>query len=129
LSGLGGEINARAIIGGDATETAISAASILAKTARDHYMNQMHALYPEYAFASHKGYATPLHRHMLAKHGPCPLHRRSFAPVSAFFDTGVDWNASDVIDELAFDPELESALELESSAHTESAPAFRESPR
>ena len=92
-------------------------------------MNQMHALYPEYAFASHKGYATPLHRHMLAKHGPCPLHRRSFAPVSAFFDTGVDWNASEVIDELAFDPELESALELESSAHTESAPEFKESPR
>jgi ribonuclease HII len=86
LSGLGGEISARAIIGGDATETAISAASILAKTARDHYMNQMHALYPEYAFASHKGYATPLHRHMLAQHGPCPLHRRSFAPVGAFFE-------------------------------------------
>src|SRR5450755_1198617 len=90
LSGLGGEINARAIVGGDATETAISAASILAKTARDHYMNQMHALYPEYAFASHKGYATQLHRHMLAKHGPCPLHRRSFALVGAFFQTGVE---------------------------------------
>ncbi len=127
LSGLGGEINARAIVGGDATETAISAASILAKTARDHYMNQMHALYPEYAFASHKGYATPLHRRMLAKHGPCPLHRRSFAPVGAFFDTGVDFNASELTDETAaheleFDPELEAALELESSAHTESAP-------
>ncbi len=129
LSGLGGAINARAIVGGDATETAISAASILAKTARDHYMNQMHALYPEYAFASHKGYATPLHRLMLAKHGPCPLHRRSFAPVGAFFDTGVDWNASEVADEkaaheLESDPELEAALELESSVHTESAPEF-----
>jgi ribonuclease HII len=90
-------------------------------------MNQMHALYPEYAFASHKGYATPLHRLMLAKHGPCPLHRRSFAPVGAFFDTGVDWNASEAAcekaaQELEFDPELEAALELESSAHTESAP-------
>jgi ribonuclease HII len=109
LSGLGGQINARAIVGGDATETAISAASILAKTARDHYMNQMHALYPEYAFASHKGYATPLHRHMLAKHGPCPLHRRSFAPVGAFFGTVVDWNASEATQEFDFDPELESA--------------------
>jgi len=117
LTGLGGEINARAIIGGDATETAISAASILAKTARDHYMNQMHALYPEYAFASHKGYATALHRHMLAKHGPCPLHRRSFAPVGAFFGTAVDWE-DEVTREFEFDPELESAQELESSART-----------
>jgi ribonuclease HII len=117
LSGLGGEVIARAIIGGDATETAISAASILAKTARDHYMNQMHALYPEYAFASHKGYATQLHRHMLAKHGPCPLHRRSFAPVGAFF--GVDDLNDEVTQEFNFDPELESTQEpvaLESSA-------------
>jgi ribonuclease HII len=82
LTGLGGELRARAIIGGDATEAAISAASILAKTARDHYMNQMHALYPHYDFASHKGYATAFHRRMLAAHGPCPLHRRSFAPVA-----------------------------------------------
>jgi ribonuclease HII len=115
LSGLGGEINARAIIGGDATETAISAASILAKTARDHYMNQMHAIYPEYAFASHKGYATALHRHLLAKHGPCPLHRRSFAPVAEFFGTVVDWS-DELTHEFEFDPELESAQELESSA-------------
>ena len=127
LSGLGGELNARAIVGGDATERAISAASILAKTARDHYMNQMHALYPEYAFASHKGYATPLHREMLAKHGPCPIHRRSFAPVGMFFDSGAEWSASEVsyaevAHELELDPQIESALELESSAHTESAP-------
>jgi ribonuclease HII len=119
LSGLGGEISARAIIGGDATERAISAASILAKTARDHYMNQMHALYPEYAFASHKGYATRLHRDMLAKHGPCPLHRRSFAPVGALFGAADELNASEVTQEFDFDGELESAQEplaLESSA-------------
>jgi ribonuclease HII len=128
LSGLGGEIEARAIVGGDATESAISAASILAKTARDHYMNQMHALYPEYAFASHKGYATPLHRHMLAKHGPCPLHRRSFAPVGAFFDSGLDWN-EELADELELDPEVESALELESSPHAGFVPEFKEAPR
>jgi ribonuclease HII len=79
LGGLGRDLTARAIIGGDATEAAISAASILAKTARDHYMYQMHALYPEYDFARHKGYATALHRRLLAQHGPCPLHRRSFA--------------------------------------------------
>jgi ribonuclease HII len=87
LGGLGGDLRARAIIGGDATEAAISAASILAKTARDHYMNQMHAVYPEYAFARHKGYATALHRRLLAQHGPCPLHRRSFAPVATLLET------------------------------------------
>ncbi len=81
LTGLGGEFRAHAIIGGDATEAAISAASILAKTARDRYMNQIHAEYPLYGFARHKGYATALHLAMLAAHGPCPLHRRSFAPV------------------------------------------------
>jgi len=82
LGGLGGPVHARAIIGGDATEAAISAASILAKTARDNYMNQMHTIYPAYAFSTHKGYATALHRRLLAEHGPCPLHRRSFAPVA-----------------------------------------------
>jgi ribonuclease HII len=81
LSGLGKALTARAIIGGDARHAAISAASILAKTARDHYMNQMHAVYPEYCFSDHKGYATEHHRRLLAQHGPCPLHRRSFEPV------------------------------------------------
>jgi ribonuclease HII len=81
LQGLGKVLTARAIIGGDATEPAISAASILAKTARDNYMNQMDTIYPEYAFASHKGYATADHQRLLALHGPCPLHRRSFEPV------------------------------------------------
>jgi ribonuclease HII len=81
LAGLGEGLSARAIVGGDATEAAISAASILAKTARDSYMNQMDAVYPAYEFASHKGYATAAHLRLLALHGPCPLHRRSFAPV------------------------------------------------
>jgi len=81
LEGLGNVLVARAIIGGDATEPAISAASILAKTARDQYMDQMDTVYPQYAFATHKGYATERHRALLAEHGPCPLHRRSFAPV------------------------------------------------
>jgi ribonuclease HII len=81
LGGFGVRVTARAIVGGDATEPAISAASILAKTVRDEYMNHMDTLYPAYSFASHKGYATPLHQRLLEMHGPCPLHRRSFAPV------------------------------------------------
>ena len=81
LGGLGKALTARAIIRGDATEPAISAASILAKTARDAYMNHMDTIYPEYSFATHKGYATPEHQRRLALHGPCPLHRRSFEPV------------------------------------------------
>jgi ribonuclease HII len=81
LHGLGKELTARAIIEGDVSQPAISAASILAKTARDEYMNQMHTIYPEYCFSDNKGYATPEHQRLLALHGPCPLHRRSFEPV------------------------------------------------
>jgi ribonuclease HII len=81
LRGLGRTLTARAIIDGDASEPAISAASILAKTARDRYMDQMHTVYPQYCFSDHKGYGTPDHQRLLAEHGPCPLHRRSFEPV------------------------------------------------
>jgi len=81
LDGLGDALVARAIVGGDATEAAISAASILAKTARDRYMDEMHEIYPQYGFSSHKGYPTAMHRRRLMDHGPCPLHRRSFGPV------------------------------------------------
>jgi len=81
LGGLGRDVTARAIVGGDASEPAISAASILAKTARDSYMDQMDALYPAYSFATHKGYGTPDHQRRLELHGPCPLHRLSFAPL------------------------------------------------
>ena len=81
LGGLGRTVTARAIIRGDATEPAISAASILAKTARDSYMNHMDTVYPAYCFASHNGYGTPNHQRLLELHGPCPLHRRSFAPL------------------------------------------------
>jgi len=95
LEGLGVAVGARAIVGGDASEPAISAASILAKTARDQYMDQMDTVYPQYAFASHKGYATPEHRRRLAQHGPCRLHRRSFAPVMTLLsddDAGDEWD-------------------------------------
>jgi ribonuclease HII len=72
---------ARAIVRGDATEPAISAASILAKVARDRILCEYDARWPGYGFAQHKGYPTPSHREALHRLGPCPQHRRSFAPV------------------------------------------------
>ena len=71
----------RAIIGGDRRRNAISAASILAKTARDAEMCRLHERYPQYGFAEHKGYSTPEHLAMLERFGPCEIHRRSFEPV------------------------------------------------
>jgi ribonuclease HII len=76
----------RAIIGGDATRTAISAASILAKVTRDTLMERLDAHYPGFNFSSHKGYGTPEHLAALEVHKPCPLHRRSFAPVADCLD-------------------------------------------
>jgi ribonuclease HII len=72
---------AEAIIGGDAIEPAIMAASILAKVARDRAMRALHLEYPQYGFDLHKGYPSPAHLAALSAHGPCPQHRRSFAPV------------------------------------------------
>lgn len=72
---------ARTIVGGDASEAAISAASILAKTARDRLMRELDAVHPVYGFARHKGYATPEHLAALEQFGPCPAHRAGFAPV------------------------------------------------
>jgi len=71
----------RAIVKGDRDVKAISAASILAKTARDALLVELDRAYPQYGFAQHKGYGTPEHLAALQRHGPCPLHRRSFAPV------------------------------------------------
>ena len=72
---------AKAIIKGDSLVPAISAASILAKTARDCIMNAFAATYPHYGFEQHKGHGTKVHLDALNAHGPCPIHRRSFAPV------------------------------------------------
>ncbi|AHV93514.1 ribonuclease HII family protein [Bordetella holmesii 30539] len=72
------------VVKGDALVPAISAASILAKTARDSDLLRLHTLYPQYAFDQHKGYGTALHLERLRAHGPCPEHRRSFAPIKAF---------------------------------------------
>ena len=77
----GAFVDGEAIVGGDGKVAAISAASILAKTTRDRFMERMDALYPDYGFARHKGYGTEVHRERLREHGPCELHRRSFAPV------------------------------------------------
>lgn len=74
---------AQAIIQGDASEPAISAASILAKVTRDHLMRALAAVWPGYGFEQHKGYPTATHLTALARHGACPAHRRSFAPVAA----------------------------------------------
>ncbi len=79
----------QAIIKGDVTEPAISAASILAKTARDAELRQLDARYPQYGFARHKGYPTAAHHEALRRYGPCPEHRRSFAPVAAALQSGV----------------------------------------
>jgi len=77
---------AEAIIGGDGSDRAIMAASILAKVARDRHMCELHQRWPGYGFDVHKGYATPAHRAALARLGPCPAHRRSFSPVQACGD-------------------------------------------
>jgi ribonuclease HII len=73
---------ARAIVGGDASEPGISAASILAKVARDAEMLVLHGRHPAYGFDRHKGYPTREHLDALARHGPLPEHRRSFGPVA-----------------------------------------------
>ena len=74
---------ARAIVGGDALEQAISAASILAKTARDEMLVALDLEFPDYGFAQHKGYPTAAHLAALARLGPTPHHRMSYAPVRA----------------------------------------------
>jgi len=69
------------VVGGDAKSAAIAAASILAKVTRDNLMDDYAKLYPQYGFDKHKGYGTKLHIEALKKHGKCPIHRESFAPV------------------------------------------------
>ncbi|KAF1005104.1 MAG: Ribonuclease HII [Luteibacter sp.] len=76
----------RAVVGGDATEPAISAASILAKVSRDRHMLALDERFPGYGFARHKGYGVPEHLDALARLGPCDAHRHSFAPVKRWFE-------------------------------------------
>lgn len=76
------------LIKGDAKSASIAAASVLAKVTRDRLMEEYDREYPEYGFARHKGYGTADHMAALKKYGPCPIHRRSFAPVSDYEGTG-----------------------------------------
>lgn len=77
------ECRVETLVRGDSLEPAISAASILAKTARDAYLLELHQRFPIYGFDGHKGYPSPMHLRLLAEHGPCLEHRMSFAPVRA----------------------------------------------
>lgn len=79
----------RTIVGGDALEPAISAASILAKVERDRIMIAYHRSHPRYGFDCHKGYPTPDHLRRLAEFGPCEIHRKSFAPVREAMQRGL----------------------------------------
>ncbi|HYD95728.1 MAG TPA: ribonuclease HII [Noviherbaspirillum sp.] len=79
-------VRSEAIVKGDDTVPAISAASILAKTARDAALMQLHQQYPHYAFDQHKGYPTALHLERLRLHGVSPVHRKSYAPVRELLD-------------------------------------------
>jgi len=80
-------IAAQAVIKGDSLSQSISAASILAKYTRDTLMVDLHHKWPHYAFDQHKGYGTAKHVQALKKYGPCPVHRRSFAPVKSTTST------------------------------------------
>ena len=76
------------VVGGDGLSLSIAAASILAKTARDRLMIDLDAEYPGYGFAGHKGYNAPVHQEALRTLGPCPAHRRSWAPIRALLEDG-----------------------------------------
>ena len=77
-------------VGGDGLSLSIAAASILAKTTRDQMLVELDAVYPQYGFASHKGYGSAQHRAALAEHGPCPIHRASYAPIRALLEPQAD---------------------------------------
>lgn len=83
------ETNCTPIIGGDAKSLSIASASIVAKVTRDNLMLEYDKQYPEYGFASHKGYGTKAHRQAIMKFGPCPIHRRSFQPIKGLLLSSV----------------------------------------
>jgi ribonuclease HII len=101
---------------GDALCLSIAAASVVAKVYRDALMRELHELYPQYGLAAHKGYATPEHRRALAEHGPCALHRRSFAPVTkADRDAALELSvevSGNLFEDLTCDEEDAAAEEL-----------------
>lgn len=79
----------RKIIKGDSLSQSIAAASVIAKVIRDQLMVEYDEMYPEYGFGRHKGYGTAAHLKAIAVHGPCPIHRMSFAPLSQPRETGL----------------------------------------
>lgn len=89
----------KAIIQGDLTEPAISAASILAKVTRDREMLLLEEIYPHYGFAQHKGYPTEAHVAALEKYGPCKIHRMSYAPVAKLLDCNIVGHGASVFAE------------------------------
>ena len=94
---------------GDALSLSIAAASVVAKVYRDALCRELDRQFPQYGLASHKGYATPEHRRALKEHGPCPLHRRSFAPVYAA-DPNAALDAQLDLDELSLDNEPDDLI-------------------
>ncbi len=80
------------IIHGDARCASVAAASILAKVTRDEFMEKMDVKYPNYGFKKNKGYGTKAHMEALEKYGPCPIHRKTYAPVSKYFSRQMSFN-------------------------------------
>ncbi len=91
----------RAIVGGDRTCASIAAASIVAKVTRDGMMRELEEAYPGYGFGQHKGYGTRDHLERLLELGPCPIHRRSFAPVRAAQQERLRLDSPECVEELA----------------------------
>lgn len=83
-----------AIIGGDNISASVAAASVIAKVTRDKIMTKFSGVYPEYGFHKHKGYGTREHCEALKLYGPCPIHRKTFAPVSECLN--LDWRAEKI---------------------------------
>lgn len=79
-------VKQKTVVKGDSKSAAIAAASIIAKVTRDAYMKDLDGKYPQYGFASHNGYCTGGHKNALKEHGPCPEHRKSYAPVRAYLN-------------------------------------------
>jgi ribonuclease HII len=82
---------------GDSLSLSIAAASVVAKVHRDALMRQLDQIHPQYGLASHKGYGTPEHRRALTEHGPCPLHRKTFAPVAAATGATIEESIENVL--------------------------------
>lgn len=83
------DIDARALVGGDARSLSIAAASIIAKVTRDAMMQEMETHHPGYGFGKHKGYGTAAHLDAISRLGPCPHHRKSFAPIRNILSPGI----------------------------------------